>query len=136
MRGTKGVAACLLAAALTAALPCSAMAASGTKITSISLHIDSEITAGDSSSDVRVTTNSSRYDVDEVEVTNEPRDEWEGRDKPKLKVTLTAGDRYYFPSSGLTKSDVDLSGDFRQQVRLLHVLRQHHPGCAGRRQRL
>ena len=49
MRGTKGVAACLLAAALTVALPCSAMAASGTKITSISLHIDSEITAGDSS---------------------------------------------------------------------------------------
>ena len=50
-----------------------------------SRHIDSEITAGDSSSDVRVTTNSSRYDVDEVEVTNEPRDEWEGRDKPKLR---------------------------------------------------
>ena len=111
MRGIKGAAACLLAAALTAALPISAMAANGTKITSISLRIESHITAGDSSSDVRVTSNSSRYDVDEVEVTNEPKDEWEGRDKPKLKVTLTAGDRYYFPSSGLTKSDVNLSGD-------------------------
>ncbi len=111
MRMLKNAVACLLTAALAAALPFSAAAASGDKISSISLRIDSEIVAGDSGSDVEVTSRSGRYDVEEVEVTNEPRDEWEDGDKPKLKVTLTAAEDYYFPTSGLTKSDVSLSGD-------------------------
>ena len=97
MRILKNAAACLLTAALAAMLPFSASAATGNKISSISLRIDSEIVAGDSGSD--------------VDVTNEPRDEWEDGDKPKLKVTLTAAEDYYFPTSGLTKSDVSLSGD-------------------------
>ena len=101
----------IMTAVLMAAQPCLALAATGTKITSISLEIDSGITAGDSDSDVEVTSGSSRYDVEDVEVTNEPSDEWEEDDKPKLKVTLVADDDYYFPSSGLTKSDVDLDGD-------------------------
>ena len=44
-----------------------------------------------------------------MEVTNEPKNEWDENDKPKLKVTLEAEDDYYFPS-GFSKSDVDLSG--------------------------
>lgn len=85
------------------------MAATGTKITSISLKISSDIEAGSSDSDVEVTASSSKYSVEDTEVTNEPDDEWEDGDKPKLKVTLEAEEDYYFPS-GFSKSSVSLSG--------------------------
>ena len=91
-------------------LMCStAMAASRTEINSVSLEVESEIEAGDSSSNVDVYSDSGRYSVSDVEVTNEPKDEWDDNDKPKLKVTVDAEDDYYFPS-GFSKSDVDLSG--------------------------
>ncbi len=102
---------CVLSAILTGAVQLTASASTETKITSVSLQIDSDITAGDSDSDVEVTSSSSRYDVDDVEVTNEPDDEWEEDDKPRLKITLTAEDGYYFASGSVTKSDVSLSGD-------------------------
>ena len=90
-------------------LMCStAMAASRTEINSVSLEVESEIEAGDSSSNVDVYSDSGRYSVSDVEVTNEPKDEWDDNDKPKLKVTVDAEDDYYFPS-GFSKSDVDLS---------------------------
>ena len=98
----------ITAMALALSVPMTSLAAS--KISSVSLKISSEIGAGDSGSDVEVTTSSSKYDVSDTEVTNEPDDEWEDGDKPKLKVTLTADDDYTF-ASGFSKSDVSLSGD-------------------------
>lgn len=96
------------AAAAVMSMPVTALAATGTKISSVSIKISSDIEAGDSDSDVDVTTSSSKYSVDDVEVTNEPDDEWEDGDKPKLKITLEADDDYYFGS--FTKSSVTLSG--------------------------
>lgn len=86
------------------------MADTRTEINSVSLWIDSGIEVGDSSSDVDVTSDSDRYTVEDVEVTNEPKDDWDDNDRPKLKVTLEAEEDYYFPS-GFSKSDVDLSGE-------------------------
>ena len=56
-----------------------------------------------------VTCDSGDYYVDDIEITNEPKNGWDDGDKPKLKVTVEAEDDYYF-SSGLSKSDVDLRG--------------------------
>ena len=86
-----------------------ALAATGTKINSVSLSIESEIEAGDTDSDVTVSTSSSKFDIDDVVITNEPSDEWDDGDKPKLKITLYADDDYYF-ASGFSKSSVSLSG--------------------------
>lgn len=101
-------AAAVLALPMVFAAPQTALAAS--TISSVSITIDSSITAGDSDSDVEVTTDSSKYDVEEVEVRNEPDDEWEEGDNPKLKITLTAEDGYSF-KSGFSKSNVDIDGD-------------------------
>lgn len=101
----------VLAALIIFVLLCPITAKAEIKITSISLSIDSSIVAGDYGSDVEVTSSSSRYEVEDVEVTNEPDDEWEEGDNPKLKITLTASEGYYFSSSGLTKSNVTLKGD-------------------------
>lgn len=86
-----------------------AMASSRTEIDSISLEVESDIEAGDSSGDVDVTCDSSDYYVDDVEITNEPKNGWDDGDRPKLKVTLEAEDDYYF-SSDLSKNDVDIRG--------------------------
>ncbi len=99
----------LSTAVFMAALPLSSIAATQTNISSVSLVIDSDIEAGSSSSDVTVTTSSSKYSVDETSVTNTPNDEWEDGDKPKLKVYLEADDDYYF-ASGFSKSSVSISG--------------------------
>ena len=71
-----------------------ALAATGTKISSVPLSIESEIVVGD---------------IDDVVITNEPSDEWDDGDKPKFKITLYADDDYYF-ASGFSKSSVSLSG--------------------------
>ena len=86
-----------------------ALAATGTKINSVPLSIESEIEAGDTDRDVTVSTSSSKFDIDDVVITNEPSDEWDDGDKPKLKITLYADDDYYF-ASGFSKSSVSLSG--------------------------
>lgn len=86
-----------------------ALATTGTKINSVPLSIESEIEAGDTDSDVTVSTSSSKFDIDDVVITNEPSDEWDDGDKPKLKITLYADDDYYF-ASGFSKSSVSLSG--------------------------
>ena len=109
MGRTRQLAAIWMATGLAVIMCGTAAAASRTEINSVSLWVESDIEAGDSSSDVDVTSDSSRYTVDDVEVTNEPKNEWDENDKPKLKVTLEAEDDYYFPS-GFSKSDVDLSG--------------------------
>ena len=101
----------LLAALITAlslAMPVNAWA--DTKISSISLKIDSSIEAGDSSNDVEVTTSSRYCSVDDVEVTNEPSDEWKNGARPKIKVTLSSdGDAYF--GTGINKSDISVSGN-------------------------
>lgn len=73
-----------LITALSLAMPMNVWA--DTKITSISLKIDSSIEAGDSDCDVDVTTSSRYCSVDDVEVTNEPSDEWKSGARPKIKV--------------------------------------------------
>ncbi len=101
----------LLAALITAlslAMPVNVWA--DTKISSISLKIDSSIEAGDSSNDVEVTTSSRYCSVDDVEVTNEPSDEWKNGARPKIKVTLSSdGDAYF--GTGINKSDISVSGN-------------------------
>ena len=89
--------------------PLSSMASTQTKVSSVSLVIDSDIETGSSESDVTVTTSSSKYSVEETTVTNTPDDEWDDGDKPKLKVYLEADDDYYF-ASGFSKSSVSISG--------------------------
>ncbi|WP_024294181.1 hypothetical protein [Lacrimispora indolis] len=101
--------AAFITAAVLSAVPMTALAATGTQISSVSLYISSEIEAGESGGDVTVTSSSSKFSVNDVVITNEPDDEWEDGDKPKLKVTLDAEDDYYF-ASGFSKSSVSLSG--------------------------
>ena len=97
-----------LITALSLAMPMNVWA--DTKITSISLKIDSSIEAGDSDSDVDVTTSSRYCSVDDVEVTNEPSDEWKSGARPKIKVTLSSdGDAYF--GTGINKSDISVSGN-------------------------
>lgn len=74
-----------ITAAAILAIPITSQAETRTKISSISLKIISEIEAGDSGSEVTVTTSSSKYSVEDTEVTNEPDDEWEDGDKSKSK---------------------------------------------------
>ena len=98
-----------ITAAVLSVTPITALAATGTAISSVSLSISSEIEAGESGGDVTVNSSYSKFSVSDVVVTNEPDDEWENGDKPKLKVILEAEDDYYF-ASGFSKSSVNLSG--------------------------
>ncbi len=98
-----------LAAMLSVAMVFPAMA-STTSIDSVSLNLSYRIKEDDTDTNVRVTANSGKYEVDEVEVTNEPSDGWDEGDKPKIEVTLTTDtDDYKF--SSMSKSDVTLNGD-------------------------
>lgn len=90
--------------------PLAAEAASGTKISAVSLRISSEIEAGEGGGGVKVTTNSGRFSVEGAEVVNDSSKEWEAGDRPKIKVTLEAADGYYFPS-GFSRKDVNLIGN-------------------------
>jgi len=101
--------AAFITAAILSVIPITALAATGTQISSVSLYIASEIEAGESGSDVSVTSSSSRFSINDVEVTNIPDEEWKDGNKPKLKVTLEAEGDYYF-ASGFSKSSVSLSG--------------------------
>ncbi len=96
----------VLATALCVAAAFPAMAA--TTISSISLKVTSNISVGDTESDVDVESTSSKYSVTAVSVTNESG-EWEAGDEPELKVTVeTEGSRTF--DSSFTKSKVSLSG--------------------------
>lgn len=97
------------------------MASTGLEIDSAYLRVESEIEAGDSSSDVDVTSDSDRYTVEDVEVVNEPKNGWDDNDTPKLKVTLEAEEDYYF-ASNISKSDVELSGS---DARVTSVTRKY-----------
>lgn len=105
----KGLSIFMAAGMLTTVFTGTAMAAeSREKITSVKLYIDSSIEAGDDSSDVTVTVESSYYDVTDVDVVNDDG-EWVSGDQPKVEITLEADDDYYFAS--MSSSKVTLKGD-------------------------
>lgn len=102
MRRLKQQAVIWMSGALLMLMCGTAMASTRTEIDSISLDVESNIEAGDSSGDVDVTCDSGDYYVDDIEITNEPKNGWDDGDKPKLKVTVEAEEDYYF-SSGCLK---------------------------------
>ncbi len=108
-RERRRLAAAAVGTALLLGIPNTVWAAD--RIQNISLDITSHITVGESGSDVEVSADSGEYEVEDVEVTNEPSGEWDDGDRPRLEVTLSAdGDDYYF-GSGISKDDVELNGD-------------------------
>lgn len=80
-------------------------------IETVSLTIDSSITAGEDGGEVIVTTDDSEYEVDYVEIKKEPSDRWLDGDKPKIKILLTTDEEEYIFRSGFPKKAVELSGD-------------------------
>ena len=105
MKKTKESFLAALITALSLAMPVNVWA--DTKITSISLKIDSSIEAGDSNCDVDVTTSSRYCSVDDVEVTNEPSDEWKNGARPKIKGYIIFGRGCLFWYR-YTKSDISV----------------------------
>lgn len=81
------------------------------KVNTVRLEVSSDIVSGDSDSSVEVTADNSRYSVTEVTVTNQPDFEWEGGDKPKIRVIVEPDDGYSF-KSGFGKNDVTISGSY------------------------
>lgn len=79
-----------------------------TAITSVHLHIDSEIVSGTSGGNVYVSTSDSEYQVSGVEVLNDD-DDWIGGMQPRISVDLSAYSGYYF--SGKSKSMFTFTGD-------------------------
>ena len=86
------------------------LAATGTKINTVSLKITSTIEAGKNYGDVNVTTSNSRYVIEEFSVTNTPDGEWKKGARPKVKITLVTDEGEYYFKSGFSKDDVSLSG--------------------------
>ena len=105
----KSLAGLIGAALLTALAAGTALAAeSRTKITSVSITIDSDIAVGDSGGSVTATANGSNYDVTDVDIVNDDG-EWVDGDVPRVEITLEADSDYYFAS--MAKSKVSLKGD-------------------------
>ena len=107
-----------LITALSLAMPMNVWA--DTKISSISLKIDSSIEAGDSNNDVDVTTSSRYCSVDDVEVTNELLTS--GRAAPDRRSRL-----HYLPTGMLILEQVlqkviFLSAEMMPVLRLSAVL--------------
>lgn len=109
MFGKKRWMAAVLAAVLTMGFTHPVMAATYT-INSVSLKITSDIEVGSDYGDVEVTTNSSRYYIDEYYVTNRPNGEWKRGSKPKVKITLRTDSESDQFKSNFSKSNVTLSG--------------------------
>lgn len=105
----KSLAGLIGAVLLTALAAGTALAAeSRTKITSVSITIDSDIAVGDSGGSVTATANGSNYDVTDVDIVNDDG-EWVDGDVPRVEITLEADSDYYFAS--MAKSKVSLKGD-------------------------
>ncbi|WP_312430222.1 N-acetylmuramoyl-L-alanine amidase family protein [Lacrimispora sp.] len=90
------------------ALPFTVMASTD-KIETVNIDIASDIKVGSGDSDVKVTTSSDKYHVDNVYVTNEPSGDWKDGDQPFLQVNLVAVGNNSF-SSTLSTSDVSMGG--------------------------
>ena len=106
----KGLAAALSTGLLAMALTGNALAAEErTKISQVSLNIESLIEAGKDGSDVNVSIDSGTgYSLDDVTVKND-EGEWISGDEPRVEITLEAEADYYFDS--MSKSKVKLKGD-------------------------
>lgn len=105
----KGLSLILSTGLLAAAFAGSAWAAEErTKISSVTLTIDSSIEAGEDEGDVDVTCDSSNYQVTDVDIINDDG-EWVSGDTPRVEITLEADDDYYFAS--MSSSKVKLKGD-------------------------
>lgn len=87
-----------------------AFAASKKKITSVSLTIDSDVTAGTSygSEDFEIDVRSEKYSIDGYDIVNEEFD-MEEVTVPELEITLTAAEGYYFAVTKATQ--VKLKGN-------------------------
>ncbi len=98
-----------LAALLALVCAMSAFAAEDrTKISSVTITINYDITAGDEDADITASCSSSHYDVTDVEITND-EGYWSAGDVPRVEITLEADDDYYFGS--MSSSSVSLKGD-------------------------
>ncbi len=89
----------MLSAAISAAVLAGMMsmtAYADTKVTSISLEVESDIQVGEEYSidDVTITTKSDKYLVGDMEFLNDGY-EWEPTDTPRLQVDIEANDGYY-----------------------------------------
>ena len=105
----KGLAGMIGAALLAALATGTALAAeSRSKITSVSITIDSDISVGDSGGSVTASANGSNYDVTDVDIVNDDG-EWVDGDVPRVEITLEADGDYYFTS--MSKAKVTLKGD-------------------------
>ena len=105
----KGLAGMIGAALLAALAAGTALAAeSRSKITSVSITIDSDISVGDSGGSVIASANGSNYDVTDVDIVNDDG-EWVDGDVPRVEITLEADGDYYFTS--MSKAKVTLKGD-------------------------
>ena len=111
----KGLAMALSAGMLAAMATGTALGAeTRTKISSVTLTIDSNVEVGDESGDVNVTTSDTTYRVDDIEIVNDYGD-WSDGDVPQVKITLEADDDYYFGS--MSSSKVKLRGDDAKYVK-------------------
>lgn len=108
--GAKGRAGILFAAGiLTVTLAFPAYGAKQKPIKSIDLEIRAEIQADTDFGDetIEIETDSSKYSVDGYDILNDDF-EWREDSVPRIQITLTANDDYYFQS--LSKDKVSLKG--------------------------
>ncbi len=84
-------------------------AATRKKITSVTLTVKADIEPGTEfgSESIDISTNSSRFSVDDYDVLNEGFS-WTEDMTPEIRITLTADDDYYF--TALTKDKITLKG--------------------------
>jgi len=113
----------LTAIAMAAAMTFPAMADTET-IDEVSLTIDSMIYAGYSDWDVQVDVDTDGCYIEDhsedVVITNEPSDEWDEDDEPKLKIVVRADDGYKFKSSSYWDEEditIDCDGEVTSVVR-------------------
>jgi hypothetical protein len=108
MREWKKAASILLSAGMMASMFSGSVWASESrsKISSVTLTIDADVTVGESGGSISVDVPSSaHYSYSGYEFDDDST-EWEAGDKPKIEITLTADDDYYFSSP-----TVKLKGD-------------------------
>lgn len=110
MKMMRKICAAMMAAAMTAVMSISVFAAANYDvIDSVSLDINSYIEAGESDGEVSVRTNTAGCEISKISVTNEPDNEWDEGDKPKVTIVLevTDPDEYRFDTTW-KKADVEL----------------------------
>lgn len=107
---TRGIKTAMVAATMGTLMTTTAFAAEQTKIENMQLDITSNIDEREDIDDVVVKVGNSLVEVTDWEITNEPDEEWEEGEKPKLKikVEITDDDLAYFDSA-LEKEDIKIT---------------------------